>query len=175
MHTQLVRERLLEAWRLKALPRAGWLRVGVAQPESVAAHSWGVAALTLLLCPAELDRGRALALAVLHDLAEVRTGDLTPHDHVPPADKRRAEREALRGLTAGLPAAGELLALFDEHAAGRTPEARFVAACDKLDLALQAEIYRREQHADTAEFIDSALAALADHDLAVLIGRRKPA
>ena len=37
-----LRERLAEALLLKEVPRAGWARVGVPRPESVA-HSWGVA------------------------------------------------------------------------------------------------------------------------------------
>ena len=87
-----LRRRLIETMRLKELPRAGWVRVGVSQPESVAAHSWGVAWLVLTLCPTNLDRGRALAIAVLHDLAEVRVGDITPHDGIPSEDKAEAER-----------------------------------------------------------------------------------
>ena len=55
---ELLRARLLEALSLKDLARAGWVRAGVQHPESVAAHSWGVAWLVLALCPAELDRGR---------------------------------------------------------------------------------------------------------------------
>ena len=80
--TDALRDRLSAALALKALPRAGWVRAGVRHPESVAAHSWGVAWLVLVLCPPALDRGRALAIAVAHDLPEVTVGDITPHDGV---------------------------------------------------------------------------------------------
>ncbi|MFN7146928.1 MAG: HD domain-containing protein, partial [Myxococcota bacterium] len=66
-----------EAVLLKEVDRSGWTRIGVPHPESVAAHSWGVALLALLRCPPELDRHKLLAMAILHDLAEVRVGDLT--------------------------------------------------------------------------------------------------
>ncbi|MCB9755489.1 MAG: HD domain-containing protein [Myxococcales bacterium] len=92
---------LLEALTLKELARAGWERIAVERPESVAAHSWGVAWLVLALCPAALDRGRALAIAVVHDLAEVRVGDLTPHDAVAPADKRARARDDAAARAAG--------------------------------------------------------------------------
>lgn len=151
-----LRERLIELLALKDLPRAGWVRAGVQQPESVAGHSWGVALLVTTLCPPELDRGRALAIAVLHDLAEVRVGDITPHDGVPEAEKHAMEAAAMRALLAPLPAAPELLALWAEY--GDSPEGRFVKACDKLDMALQAARY--SDAADTQEFIDSALAKL---------------
>ena len=56
MRTDLLRARLLEALALKELPRAGWVRERVQQPESVAAHSWGVAWLVLVLCPEHINR-----------------------------------------------------------------------------------------------------------------------
>lgn len=155
---------LIEALALKDVARAGWLRVGIESPESVAAHSWGVAYLVLTLCPPELDRGRALAIAVLHDLGEVRTGDITPHDGVSAEDKRAAETKAVRGLTAPFSHRDELIALWREYEDGTTPEGRFVKACDKLDMALQAQRYRSDD-VDTREFVASALAALDDSSL----------
>lgn len=153
---------LQEALALKALPRAGWVRVGVREPESVAAHSWGVAWLVLALCPEELDRGRALAIATLHDLAEVRVGDLTPHDGVSPESKEAAEEEALEGMLRGLPHRAELRELAREYREGASPEGRFVRACDKLDMALQAAWYEARQPLDLGEFVASALARLED-------------
>jgi len=155
------------ALALKEVPRAGWLRVGVASPESVAAHSHGVAWLVLVLCPAGVDRGRALALAILHDLAEAHVGDITPHDGVPRAEKRRREEAAMRALLAPLPAADELLALWLEYEDGSTPEGRFVKACDKLDMGLQARRYATSG-ADTAEILASAREGL-EADLRALL------
>ena len=75
-----MKDTILEVLGLKALPRTGWERKGVPAPESVAAHSWGVSWLVLVLLPPSLDLRRALTYAVLHDLPEVRAGDWTPHD-----------------------------------------------------------------------------------------------
>lgn len=150
---------LAEALALKEVARAGWLRVGIETPESVAAHSWGVAWLVLALCPPDVDRGRALAIAVLHDLAEARVGDLTPHDGVARDEKRRRELEALTALVAPLPHAAELRALFAEYEDGSTPEGRFVKACDRLDMGLQARRYAAAG-TDTAEFLASARVGL---------------
>lgn len=161
-----------QAMALKALPRAGWVRVGVERPESVAAHSWGVAYLVLALCPPELDLGRALAIAVVHDLAEVSTGDITPHDGVARAEKMRREASALARLLAPLERAGELLELWRELEDGSSPEGRFVRACDKLDMALQARRYAADQGADTAEFVESALAEIDDPVLRELAAGR---
>ena len=74
---------LHEAFALKDIKRAGWTRIGIEQPESVAAHSWGMCWLIMALAPDNIDRPKAIQLAILHDLAEARVGDITPHDGVP--------------------------------------------------------------------------------------------
>lgn len=164
------RETLLEALGLKALPRTGWVRSGVPGPESVAAHSWGVSWLVLVLLPRHLDRQRALTYAVLHDLAEVRAGDWTPHDGVSREDKARAEREAMIGLCADLPNGAELLATWEAYEAQADDEARFVRQLDRVDMALQAARYASEGAAGMDEFLDSALAFVTDPTLLALIG-----
>lgn len=147
-------ELLAEAMRLKALDRAGWKRVGVVNPESVAAHSWGVALAALLRCPPELNREKVLMMALLHDLAEVRIGDITPHDGVPREEKKRREQEAALSLFADHP---ELVALWQEAESQSTPEARFVKSMDLLDMGLQALEYSKLA-VDTSEFLVATLA-----------------
>jgi putative hydrolase of HD superfamily len=159
---------LLELVRLKALPRAGWLRRGVPLPESVAAHSHGVAWLVLALAPPELDRARALEYAVLHDLPEVRVGDLTPADGVPPEEKRRREGQAIDALAAGL-AAPHLAERWHAYEAQADPEARFVRELDRLDMALQAAAYHEAGHPGMREFVESAARVVAHPALAPLM------
>lgn len=144
---------LLEMQRLKDLHRAGWVRAGVPDPEDVAAHSWGVGLLVLLTLPDGLDRGLALTFALLHDLAEVRTGDWTPNDAVPAATKALAEAEAMAGLCAGRPALHADWAAYERQ---DSPEARFVRECDRVDMALRAAAYHREGRPGMAEFVTSA-------------------
>ena len=165
-------QRLTECLALKSLPRAGWIRVGVEAPETVASHAWGVAWLVLALCPPHVDRGRALAMAVLHDLAEVRIGDITPHDGVDPADKRAREVAALDSLVAGLGHAQELSGLWIDFETGASPEGRFVQACDKLDMALQAQHYARVHGIDPREFVEATMAVLEDEALRALLGEK---
>jgi len=139
------REALLEALGLKDVTRAGWIRAGVANPESVAAHSWGMALLATQLCPEELDLQRVLELCILHDIAEVRVGDITPHDNIHPDEKHRLETQAIHEM--GIVASE----IFAEYESQSTPESRFVRYLDKLDMALQAEIYE-SQNLDLSEF-----------------------
>lgn len=153
---------LLEVVGLKALPRTGWVRKGIDRPESVAGHSWGVSFLVLALLPDDLDQQRALTYAVLHDLPEVRVGDITPHDPVPRAEKVRREREAVHAL-GGTSARGQALAaLWDRYETQADAEARFVKQLDRLDMALQAVHYATQTDEDLSEFVASA-AKVVDH------------
>ena len=149
-------DRLLEAIVLKDVERAGWLRVGIEAPESVAAHSWGVAFLVLALLPEDHDLERALSYAVLHDLAEVRVGDITPQDEVSRADKIQREQRAMDQLLAGWSRGGRLKARWERYEAQQDSEARFVRQLDRLDMALQAVAYAERDHLDLAEFLRSA-------------------
>ena len=70
---------LLQANVLKTTPRTGWHLRWVPDPENVAAHSWGTAMVALVLAEmsdVELDRGRMLTMAMLHDLAETEVSDI---------------------------------------------------------------------------------------------------
>lgn len=142
-----------EVLALKHLDRAGWGRVGIEQPESVAAHTWGVCWLVLLLCPDEMDRNTALEMAVLHDLAETRVGDITPHDGVSRAEKQLRESNAIEQMLASRP---DLQAIWKAYESQESAEARFVHDLDRLDMALQAVRYARDLGVDTQEFIESA-------------------
>lgn len=144
---------------LKRLTRTGWRERGVPEPESVAAHAYGVALLALLL--AELRRAAgepvdvlaAVRMALLHDLPESGTGDLTPAQRralfgTDPAAARQgqrdAERRVLADLLANAPATirAEWTAAWGAYLEGATPEARLVREADRLDCALQAAWYR---------------------------------
>lgn len=141
---------------LKQLLRTGWVRAGVNQPESVAAHSWGMAILAMKNCPEELNRLRVIEMCIVHDLPEIVVGDLTPHDDV--SNKAKDERNAMQEL------APYWLDLFEEYEAGVTAEARFVKYLDKLDMALMARLYEDEQGLDLSEFITSAREVIGENN-----------
>lgn len=141
---------------LKLLPRTGWLQRGLRDVESIADHSYAVAALAMLVGDLQpgLDRGRVLAIALLHDIAEALIGDL-------PASARRlfgapakhdAERRALIELFAGLPQADEYHMLWEEYASGGSPEARLVKSLDRLEMLAQALAYERAGSRSLSEF-----------------------
>lgn len=156
---------LLEAFALKGVDRRGWVRAGVAGPESVAAHSWGIAALVLVLCPEGLDLGRALAYAVVHDLPEAWVGDITPHDGISADDKHQRERDAMAAFAGRIPRGAALRSLWQAYEAQADPESRWVRQLDRLDMALQAVAYAERGASGMDEFLRSADRAITDPEL----------
>ncbi len=141
---------------LKQLPRTGWVRSGVDNPESVAAHSWGMSILAMHLCPEELDKMRVIEMCLVHDLPEIEVGDLTPHDDL--TNKFEDETSAMEKL------APQWLELFLEYEQQDTPESRFVKYLDKLDMAVMARFYEEQQGLDLSEFIASARKYIGEKD-----------
>ncbi|MDH5624081.1 MAG: HD domain-containing protein, partial [Candidatus Bathyarchaeota archaeon] len=72
-------EFLETAGRLKRTPRAGWVDAGIQQPESVADHTFRTSIVCMIYADMEgLDQLKLLRMALIHDLPEAITGDLTP-------------------------------------------------------------------------------------------------
>jgi putative hydrolase of HD superfamily len=138
---------IVDAGRLKRLPRTGWVDSGVADPESVADHSFRVALIVMILSDAQkLDTLKAVRMALLHDLAEGEMGDLTPTQKgTDEAGFRRREDEAMGRLLTKLSA--DIGAVYSsawlEFSEGKTTEARLVRDCDKLEMVIQASEYQR--------------------------------
>jgi putative hydrolase of HD superfamily len=140
---------LLHGNRLKQTARTGWGQRGVVDAESVAAHSYGVTFIVLILAPIlaqPVDQGKALTMAVLHDLPESLTSDIpTPAWRLMPEGvKPRVESEAMERILGGAAGGDELLATWRELHEYETAEARLVGDADKLDLYLQALIYEEQ-------------------------------
>lgn len=145
---------LLELQILDRVPRSGWMLRGVQDGESVSEHAFHVVVLVWALgrkVPG-IDLLRALELAIVHDLAEVRIGDLprTAARYLPPGAKHAGEEAALAELLAPVGERG--IELYREYHARQTREARLVAACDKLQLMFKVTLYERWGAGGLGEF-----------------------
>lgn len=161
---------LLELQMLDQLPRVGYSLRGVGAPESVAEHVFHTTFLVWAVGRAAegLDLAKALEIALLHDLAEIRLGDLprTAAAYFPAGAKASAERRILEDLLAPLPGCANTLQDYQE---GASREARLVVACDKLQLLVKAFAYARTGQLGMAEFFkgiekfdDAGFATLRD-------------
>ncbi len=153
--------------QLKTNKRTGWMHHRVPAPESIADHMYRMAMLSLL-CPAEhdVDLGKCVQLAVVHDLAEAEVGDLTPLDGVGKSEKARREKEAIEYFVhdlLGSSAAGlRIEALWEEYEARETKESKLVKDLDRFELGLQAVEYERRYGIDDLQaFWDGSLPHIA--------------
>jgi 5'-deoxynucleotidase YfbR-like HD superfamily hydrolase len=144
--------------KLKTLTRQGWLRVGITNPESVADHSFRTAFIAMMIGEQlSLDIVKVLKMSLLHDLAEIVIGDITPYDKLTVDEKRSREDKAVLGLLSGIPNYEEYLSIWREYSEQKNNEAALVRNIDKLEMALQASEYQREfPELDLTEFLEDA-------------------
>lgn len=124
---------------LKSVTRTAWTAAG--RRESTAEHTWRLALFTALAAenPPGVDAGKAVRMALIHDLGERYTGDLSAATLPDQAEKYKGELAGMKQLAALLPPGeGEsLLNLWLEYDRGETAEARLVKALDKAETILQ--------------------------------------
>jgi putative hydrolase of HD superfamily len=151
---------------MKAIPRSGWISHGVSlqDVESVADHSFSTCALSLLLADLEAKRGapvkveRVLRLAVLHDMSESLTFDISKAyleylGKRGKAIKNELEHAAWKHLASSLEnpeLVRQYTRLQAEFDADETIESKIVHAADGLDILLQVIDYRRKGYPETA-------------------------
>ncbi|UCH88173.1 MAG: HD domain-containing protein [Thermoplasmata archaeon] len=143
--------------KLKRIKRSGWLRYDIPEVESVADHSYRLAVLCMLVSrnigvSDRLDAIKMLKMALLHDLAEILTGDITPKDGISREAKSRLEAGAMKQILNDVDDDGELFGLWEEYNTGKTEEAKIVNALDKLEMAFQAKEYEADCGDSLEEF-----------------------
>ena len=139
---------LIELQRLKRLDRTGWTLRGLPNgTESVAAHSFGVCVTAMMLADEIKSRGtnidieRVLRMALLHDWAETRVGDMpkTATDYFGADARKRAEAGAFSDIVDAAGAgASQYATIYHDYEQRKSVEARLVKAADVLDLLIQA-------------------------------------
>jgi putative hydrolase of HD superfamily len=127
----------MEVDKLKGVERRNWLADG-SRRENTAEHSWhlGIAAMVFAGFATEpVDLGRAVCMALVHDIVEIDAGDTFAYDTSELADSKRArEEEAADRLFGILPAemGDHFRELWEEYERGDTAEARYVMAVDRV-------------------------------------------
>jgi len=157
---------LIELQRLKRLERTGWTLRGLPNgTESVASHSFGVAVTAMMLADEaqarglEVDCERVLRMALLHDWAETRVGDMpkTATNYFGAAARKTAETSAFAAIVRGIGAAeAEYKLLYQDYEQRDSLEARLVKAADVLDLIVEAYALERAGAKGLDEFWEVA-------------------
>lgn len=157
---------LIELQRLKNLDRTGWTLRGLPpRTESVASHSFGVSVTAMLLADelaarrVQIDIGRMLRMALLHDWSETRVGDMprTATQYFGSEVRQNAERAAFADVVkesgVGEPIYREL---FEDYEHRASLEARLVKAADVIDLLVQVLALERAGARGLDEFWEVA-------------------
>lgn len=157
---------LIELQRLKCLDRTGWILRGLPNgTESVAAHSFGVSVTAMMLADEakarglDIDTERVLRMALLHDWAETRVGDMprTATSYFGADARKNAETKAFTDIVADAgPATSLYKSLYEDYEKRDSVEARLVKAADVIDLLIQAYALERAGAKGLDEFWEVA-------------------
>lgn len=126
---------LFEVRILKDIVRSGYAFLGAGR-ESIAEHSF----MTAFICFAmakidpDIDSEKLVAMALVHDLAEARTGDLNyvEKQYTTP-DETKAVSHLIRNLSFG----NDIKDLVDEFNSGETKEAQLANDADQISFILE--------------------------------------
>lgn len=148
--------------RSKRIKRTGWVREQVKYSESVAEHSFRLIVLSTVLAPLlKADQNKLIRMAIIHDLGETETGDVVVErglmkDLKARINKEKMETEFIEKEFHQFETQKEYGNLFCEMVQRKTKEARIFWQIDKLEMAIQAYEYEKEQNLDLSEFFDNA-------------------
>ena len=164
---------LISAGRLKTIERTGWVESGIESAESVADHSYRTALAAMVLSDSlGLDTGKAMRMALLHDLAEAETGDITPS--MKQDNHQQMEDRAMEKMldTLDEPLSGLYLETWREYQEKTSPESKLVHDMDKIEMVLQAyEYYLGSQNEKLTRF-QHAMVSLEHKEIVDMIKKR---
>ena len=145
---------------LKKLRRTGWQLRGIREGESIADHCFGVVFLTHFLSSlvsADIDRSKAVSIAIVHEIGETRVGDIPYVSLKYFQNKDEMETEAIEDVLSSLGKniTEESLGLFREFEEGSSIEGRFVKAIDKLEMLVTAAEYEKAGYSGLKDFWDN--------------------
>ena len=152
MDAQAVLDFIEEIGVLKNLPRTGWRFRGIKDAESVADHCYRVSLLSMILADVLTEHGvpldveKVMRLALLHEVAEARIGDLPfpALKYIPEAVKAGGERAAVQSMFEHFgPLQQKYTQLWAEFEEGASIEGKLVRAADKLELMIQVLEYEK--------------------------------
>ena len=144
---------------------------------TVAEHSWHLAMMVMLVATefnVKIDIQKAVAMALLHDIAEATTGDFDAYAQIALGSsfvekKSKVEETVVAKMTQNIGFGERIFKLWDEFEKQETNEAKFVKALDKLEgflhiseVGIQAYT-QKEFHIDYADKAFKAFAETEAH------------
>jgi len=139
--------------QLKDKIRRGWelWNIDRKRVESVAEHIYGTCILAISIdseFDLNIDIYKVVMMLVLHEIEEVKIGDLTPFDKVTKEEKRRMGKQAVQEILNSLSKKADYIELIEEFEEMKTRESIFAKMCDKLEADIQCKLYCEEKSID---------------------------
>jgi putative hydrolases of HD superfamily len=138
-------EFLYEIGAIRLIPRQ-WHRFHLDGVGDLADHHFRVLWLALTIASREkatVDTGKMMKMALVHDIAESRTGDV---DYLARQYVERHEDLGIADMLADTSLEAEFIALWHEYEARECIEAKIVKDADNLDVDLEIEEQRSKGH-----------------------------
>src|SRR3989338_5628180 len=142
----------------KRLPRTGWVREKVKNPESIAEHSFRVGVLAMVLADKlGANKEKLMKMALLVDLGELATGDMVTARGEYIDIKKQDEMEKMGGeeikkIFGKVGNNKQYLSVYREMVNRDTSDAKVFWQLERLEMALQALEYEEEQGKNLEEF-----------------------
>lgn len=139
----------LLATEVKNKIRSGWKVWNIERErvESVAEHIYGTCILAIAI-DSQFEMGinldKVVMMLVLHEIEEIKIGDLTPFDKQTKEERRALGKKAVEEILSILDKKVQYMELIEEFEEIQTKEAIFAKMCDKLEADIQSKIYCEE-------------------------------
>lgn len=143
----------LLATELKDKIRSGWKvwNIDRQRVESVAEHIYGTCILAISIdsqFELDIDLYKVIIMLMLHEIEEIKIGDLTPFDKVTKEEKRKIGKQAVEEVLITLDKKVQYIELIEEFENMKTNESMFAKMCDKLEADIQCKLYCEENCID---------------------------
>ncbi len=135
---------ILEVDKLKSIIRQNFIADG-SRKESDTDHSWHLAMMCFLLeeyANEDIDVLKTMKMVLIHDIIEIDAGDTYAYDAEANKEKKQKELLAAERIFNILPEdqASKMRVLWDEFEEGKTAEAKFANALDKVQPAILNDV-----------------------------------
>lgn len=147
---------IIEIDKMKSIMRRSLTYDG-SHYENDAEHSWHLAVMALALeryAARPVNMERVLKMTLIHDLVEVYAGDTFAFDAAATVGQKEREELAADKIFAMIPEGAALRALWEEFDEGKTADAAFAVALDRLQPLLANHL--NEGHTWRMGNVDSA-------------------
>jgi len=134
---------------LKQKVRSGWdsthWNISNERIERISEHCVGTIALAIALKSEfefDIDINKVISILCVHEVGEIKIGDITPFDDITPEQKQEIEHKAIIEVIGNLSNKDNIINSIFEFDKKETNEAKFAHYCDKLEADIQAKVYQ---------------------------------